>query len=763
MRGRNSLKAYTTPVTEESRYARALTAGWLLRILNLNVEIGQDFLACFAWSVSGLRPVLAALKRDISAERDRIKAEEGVQPARAAGSGKRKRPLTADLDDALDALRDVLKFPDDKLHSKFAPVLDNYSGVFGQSFKNLARQACIDASAVGAKPLLFKNGEDHLAHLFGLDEDSIRICVFVFLLSSFSPAERYLYDELELDRFHGRRTLAYVLGMTPGKCRSIINELRHLGIMEVDAHTLLLEDKIYELWDESSTDKAANLFCRPLAGETLPLSAFPLPREEIDHVLALLKPRQGAAAQRPVHILLYGPPGTGKTTFARSVAEHFNVKAWAVPSQYDDEDSGRRASLNACINLATRHKGAFVLADEAERLLDSSIHSFRKTHDKAWINELMEHPGRRIIWITNQVEHIEQAVRRRFTYSLHFEEPGLRERRDLWNQILERHGVRQKMDAQIMQELLTNYTPPVAMMDEAVQQAKVIAGRQGVRSFSAAVLRIVKAHDTLKHNGHRNKRQQNGGSDFALEVVNLKGKGDSREQLDTLLSRLKKADKLLREGQDLGPGALSLLFYGPPGTGKSALARYLAGQLGREVIQKKASDLMSPYVGENEQNIAAAFRDAERDGAVLIIDEADSFIFSRSTAMHSWEASMVNEFLTGLEQCRTFCVCTTNRRTDMDNAAMRRFAFKVAFDYSRSEQLPLLYALFLEPLAGSPLPKPLLKELTSLKNLTPGDFQSVRVRSRLSGQDRLTHKELLAEIRAELAAKLDKVNRNIGF
>lgn len=58
------------------------------------------------------------------------------------------------------------------------------------------------------------------------------------------------------------------------------------------------------------------------------------------------------------------------------------------------------------------------------------------------------------------------------------------------------------------------------------------------------------------------------------------------------------------------------------------------------------------------------------------IDEIDTFLYSQETAIHSWEVSAVNELLTSLEECRCFCICTTNRFKELDAAAVRRFSYK---------------------------------------------------------------------------------------
>jgi len=68
----------------------------------------------------------------------------------------------------------------------------------------------------------------------------------------------------------------------------------------------------------------------------------------------------------------------------------------------------------------------------------------------------------------------------------------------------------------------------------------------------------------------------------------------------------------------------------PPGTGKSLLARHAADELGKPLILKRASNLLDKYLGETERRIAAMFEQARDEDAVLVPDEADSFIADRS-------------------------------------------------------------------------------------------------------------------------------------
>ena len=65
--------------------------------------------------------------------------------------------------------------------------------------------------------------------------------------------------------------------------------------------------------------------------------------------------------------------------------------------------------------------------------------------------------------------------------------------------------------------------------------------------------------------------------------------------------------------------------------------------------------------GKARANIREAFEEAERQEAILIMDEAESLLFNRDRARHSWEISLTNEFLTSMERFRGILICTSNR------------------------------------------------------------------------------------------------------
>ena len=207
-------------------------------------------------------------------------------------------------------------------------------------------------------------------------------------------------------------------------------------------------------------------------------------------------------------------------------------------------------------------------------------------------------------------------------------------------------------------------------------------------------------------------------------------------------------------------------FYGAPGTGKSAFAKHLAEQLGLPIIIKRASDILDKYIGETEKNIADIFREAHREGAILLLDEADSLLGDRRDARHNWEVSKVNEMLTQMEQFEGIFICTTNLMERMDAASLRRFDFKVKFDYLKAEQRWGLFQQESQRL-GAQLPKdkPALNNLKNkierLTKLTPGDFAVLSRQARYQSEPLALH-TVLSILEQECIAKGEEFG-SIGF
>ena len=178
-------------------------------------------------------------------------------------------------------------------------------------------------------------------------------------------------------------------------------------------------------------------------------------------------------------------------------------------------------------------------------------------------------------------------------------------------------------------------------------------------------------------------------------------------------------------------------------------------------MYKRQSDIISPYVGETEQKIALMFKQAKQDGAMLLLDEADSFLSERQSAKNLWEVTAVNEMLTQMERFEGLFICSTNLMQRLDTASLRRFALKIRFDYLKPEQRWQLFQAQAKKFARSQEPE-YRSALNRLTNLTPGDFATIRRQAKLLNIP-LTADELLKRLKQECKTKNSSCHRQIGF
>jgi AAA+ superfamily predicted ATPase len=380
-----------------------------------------------------------------------------------------------------------------------------------------------------------------------------------------------------------------------------------------------------------------------------------------------------------------------------------------------------------------------------------------ETQDKGWLNELLEKPGIRMIWITNSIGGIEGSVLRRFAYSFHFRPFNRRQRIQLWDNILRKNKCKRLFSQKEVENFAKKYPVNAGIIDLAVKKS-LEANHRSRAEFQQAVDLALTAHETLLNYGEKKVNKDRIEKQYSLEGLNVKG------DLTATLKQLKAFDGYLRkEDQDKSMN-MNLLLYGPPGTGKSELSRFIAEKLDREIICKRVSDIQDKYVGETEKNIKNAFLEAEKEEAILVIDEADSLLFSRDRAVRSWEISFVNEFLTQMERFRGILICTTNRMKDLDQASIRRFNTKLGFDYLLPEGSVIFYKKLLAGLIDSMLDQQSKSVLKRIPNLTPGDFKTVRDRFSFCPQEELNHELFLDALEEE--SRIKEMHRNrtrIGF
>ena len=513
------------------------------------------------------------------------------------------------------------------------------------------------------------------------------------------------------------------------------------------------------------TSELMAVFTRPSARSALGLTDFAFVKDDADVLVALLR---NAVAQKElgVNVLMYGPPGTGKTELARVLAQAAGLDLYEVESSDRDGNSlsGRdryRSLQIAQVFLKGSTHSALLfdevedvfppISNEAAQLMARSEQltapASASVSGKAWVNQILESNTVPTLWVTNRIEQIDPAFRRRFAYHLELRSPPPGAREGVVRKTLEGLQVSEAYVAKLTAR--KGLTP--AQIRTAVRFAR-LALLDHLDS-ETAVLRLEQLIERQLQNADvalGNRPESSGRrsvTTYDLAMLNV----ETRYALPRIIEALKSR------------GHGTLCFYGAPGTGKTALAEHMAEALQRPLIIKQASDLMSKYVGETEQNMAAMFRDAEAEKAVLLLDEADSFLQDRRGAQRTYEVTEVNEMLQGMERYRGIFVCTTNLLDSLDPAALRRFTFKIKFSPLTATQREQMFVA--EALAGdiTAMTNTLRAGLHKLTQLCPGDFAAVKRQIDILATE-LPADEFLAQLEAEHRIKPEvRDARNIGF
>ncbi len=439
-----------------------------------------------------------------------------------------------------------------------------------------------------------------------------------------------------------------------------------------------------------------------------------------------------------INILLWGVPGTGKTEFARALAEQIGLELFEinVVDWEGDPMSGRErlSSYLTSQRILSHRPDALILFDEIEDLFSEAWG--QKPLDnphflKGRFNRILETNPVPAIWISNAIEQLDRAFLRRFDFIVELPVPPKGVRRN----ILTRRLGRAAEDGHWLERIAANETLTPADVDRA---ARVISATDAGEADDARQVAEQVISSALSVRGERLPPAEPAAElPFDPQLVNTDC------DIDGLIAAL--------EARSKG----NICLYGPPGTGKTGLARYLASRCGLELTLFRASDLLRAYVGQTEERIARMFAQAAPGRELLLLDEADSFFRDRRRARHNWEVTQVNELLVQMEAYEGLFIAATNLVERFDQAAFRRFALKIKFEYLRDDQLPKMFDRTAETL-GLDLDqstRPAVeRQLIAIRRLTPGDFRAVEKRFGLLGQ-RPAVDQILDALAQEVAHK----------
>lgn len=606
-------------------------------------------------------------------------------------------------------------------------------------------------------PAMLVKNVRRLADLLGLTQADQRILEFAVMLHN----ERQLDDTADylgpLSSSKVSHVLAVVLGLSESAVRDAMSSrglLARTGLVHLErggsaglrGKLDLLSPRFADLMLSEAQD-AMQLLRETVRASTPPQLAI----ADFDHVeetLAVLGPylvRAIDGRRSGVNVLLHGAPGTGKSQLARVLAREAGCEIFEIAAEDDDGDpitGERRLRAFRAAQSFFRGRRTLLLFDETEDVFNDGEGLGRRStaqKRKAWMNRALEENPVPTLWLTNVVGSLDPAFVRRFDVVLEVPVPPRRKREQIVSA-----ACGDLVDAKAVARLAACESLSPAVIARAACVAGTVRDCLPADRLGQAVENLVEG--TLLAQGHAPLS--------AADSVPLPENYDPHYiNADADLEAIAQGLARSKAGR--------ICLYGPPGTGKSAFGRWVADRLGFPLDVRRVSDLVSPYVGMTERNMARAFREAQKAGAVLMMDEVDSFLQDRRDAHRSWEVTAVNEMLTQMEGFSGVFIATTNLMTELDQAALRRFDLKLWFGYLAHEQATRLFESQCGVLRlGAPV-EANFQALAQLDQLTPGDFAAAARQHRF--RPMVGPADLVGALARECELKEGAVKKVIGF
>lgn len=595
-------------------------------------------------------------------------------------------------------------------------------------------------------PELFERPEHQplqdLIHRFLFEEEFVKLILFFFLFDRYASFRMYFLSLEESQQL-------YIMeGYTGLERNRLVEELKptgklaSCGILDEDCHpeleinryniSIAIAQFISYYLDDTHSRSLASYVFRIEEKCSLPLSAFNLASETVLAAMATLK-KKGAGI-----ILLYGQPGTGKTEFSKRLVLDAGMRPCFVVGQ--ENHLRPFSSLYIAKKLIDPDHDVLII-DEAEALLTTSLLSEKddRARNKSVINQYLDDYQKKLILIVNHTFCISSSTLRRMHVTIGFKTANCSQRKKVWNELNKETPIfSEDEQREFSVDFISN--PARIKQVQAICDELMRSGENRDTVLSVARDMLGRSAEVL-HNIPYRKKNEGNKIDIGLLNTSVSAKD--------LLEQIGRWNDSHVDSID----GCNILFYGAPGTGKTAFARYIVNMHGIPLIVKRASDLLDRYVGGTEKKIRDAFDEAQ--DCALLIDEADSFLTSRSSAVRSWERSQVNEFLTCMESFSGLLIATTNFTSFLDPACLRRFQFKVEFYVPDSVQRIRLAEHFFKGIEWDLCSR---ERISAMDTLTPGDFSAVSRRMRFA--DKVTAMVVCDELATEKGLRTVKA---IGF
>ena len=558
--------------------------------------------------------------------------------------------------------------------------------------------------------------------------------------------ETFHYDGISRNEFVGK-----VLGISSSEYKSVIDKNHPLySFGFIDEGGEIENDAVRSIETQSMEPFFADFIKTEDFSGSYPLDSFNV-SEETSIIM-----RGALASEGGFSFLLYGNPGSGKTEYAKSLAKESGLTTFVFKNEEDSAQNSMLYRLNLFLTIS--HPGSLLIVDEADTILktlDFGLFSSTPSKNKGIVNKMFENNKNKVIWIVNHTNQLDLSTKRRFNFSSRFEAMPKEQLRKITQNKLAVLDIDEDLKSKILTSI-EKYNVTGASVDNVIKTIRNLSNIEPSK-LEKCVEEILRSNSILLNGvAKKPKMREKTKHGYDLSALN------TSKSPDSIVEMIQNAENFARENESAEKG-IRFLFYGLSGTGKTEFARYIAEKLGKQILLKRASDLMSKYVGETEKNIAVAFEEAAKSNSIFLLDEADSFFSKRENAHYNWERTQVNEFLTQMEEFDGIFICTTNLRKIMDLAMDRRFHALVEFKPLKREGIAALLKSYFGKYEFSDSD---IARIAAYDSATPGDFGILAQTMRFMKQSDINPEFIVNEIcriQSEKGSGNQKKSARIGY
>jgi len=688
------------------------------------------------------------------------------------GQGNRAA-ISQASDRLLSTLKDLQRQFGTSVSGRFTSLyldgLDAYSqsSDFDVLQKKLDEWLRVAEAAASSAIMIPEKNVDYLQKLLQLAPTESQL--LLFQLYRHAPGFSQLYDIL----LRTEETTAVVLGkMFNSGANQIYDALSdkgglvRSGLLSVQEMPLRIEPispflraTLYKEVDNE--EDFMNNFLRPMRPKATTASLARLDDRDQDILLRLLA--HSPTKEQSLNSLVYGPKSVDKRDMLARLFDKTEIDGWEVIAKKVPPSDLAAWAYIAQHYLEREEPDATLVIDHAEQILTSRRNQLLEIFGFSSEDDMEEPPiesdeeqasdegltasSIRCVWLTDHAKSISERNLAKFLFHCEARPGSRHERRERVSQAVSEFGLSSDLE---------NHLSKYSLLGEhQVRQAATLARilalpptHKDDASHEHVIRRAV--HQSQKALGRdRTEGLRDSVTKYSLDYLNIAGRFTPAQII-----------KALREN----PKG-SICFHGLPGSGKTQLAEHIAVELDLPILMRSASDILSMWLGNSEKNIAAMFSEAESEGALLFLDEADSFLRDRVMAREAWSVTQVNEMLQKIERFDGVFIAATNLMDSMDAASLRRFTWKLEFLPLKNEQAWEMFCneSGLKGRSNTKRAQGLKDKLAQVSDLAPGDFATVKRQANMLGEQ-LDPEAWIEQLAVEAKAKMAGLRHHrVGF